>query len=177
MAEPERSQPRFNLLLSIWAGFLAFEAGALVVCIGLELDASRLITGWDGAMGWARFQHFILPICLVLTVPGALLRMMLGLMFQRPRRVALTTGAALGLAGAVFIIVADRMGAAGGDLGLAGWADRRLGLVAGRETLAGAAKPHRSARPLMMASRPNLARRPWGIRTPCDAENRQTKAP
>lgn len=112
MAEPERSQPRFNLLLSIWAGFLAFEAGALVVCIGLELDASRLITGWDGAMGWARFQHFILPICLVLTVPGALLRMMLGLMFQRPRRVALTTGAALGLAGAVFIIVADRMGAA-----------------------------------------------------------------
>ena len=112
MAEPERSQPRFNLLLSIWAGFLAFEAGALVVCIGLELDASRLITGWDGAMGWARFQHFILPICLVLTVPGALLRMMLGLMFQRPRRVALTTGAALGLAGAVFISVADRMGAA-----------------------------------------------------------------
>ena len=109
MAEPERSQPRFNLLLSIWAGFLAFEAGALVVCIGLELDASRLITGWDGAMGWARFQHFILPICLVLTVPGALLRMMLGLKFQRPRRVALVTGAGIGLAGAIFLAGVERV--------------------------------------------------------------------
>lgn len=85
------------------------EAGALVVCIGMafrEISADVLLGG--GAF-WLIGQVFILPVSLGAMLPGALLRMALGLMFQPPRRVALVAGAAIGLAGAIFIGGVERV--------------------------------------------------------------------
>lgn len=85
------------------ACFLAVQGGALVVCIGLafrQVSASVLL---DAGALWVIGQLFILPVSLGGMLPGALLRMLLGLLFQRPRRVALVTGAGIGLAGAIYL--------------------------------------------------------------------------
>ncbi len=103
-------EKNFNFLLSLVACLAALEAGALVQCIGLGLDGWRQWSGLDTLRLWMLAQMVILPLWLVVMAPAALLRMVLGQIFHRPRPVALITGAAFGVGWSLYIAVADRMG-------------------------------------------------------------------
>ena len=98
------TQGRFNLLLSMAACFLAVEAGAMIVCIGMVvLDAGPLAV-MPGIALWALAQPIILVIALGSMPLGALVRMILGLAFERPRPVAFMTGGLIGLCGSAFVL-------------------------------------------------------------------------
>lgn len=118
-------EKNFNFLLSVMACLAAIEAGALAACIGLGLHAEGQSGALNGLFLWLLGQMVILPLWLVVMMPAALLRMVLGLIFQRQLPVALVTGAVIGLGGV------DRLTTAG-ELG---WAEAlpmfAIGLVAG----------------------------------------------
>lgn len=90
---PER---KFSLFRSFKACFVAVEAGALAVCIGIMILDSGLFASLEGIAVWAIAQPIILFIAIGSMPLGALLRMILGLVFDQPRAVALTTGALVG---------------------------------------------------------------------------------
>ncbi|MBV7393106.1 hypothetical protein [Mameliella sediminis] len=89
-----------NLVLSLIACFASVEAGALVVCIGIMILDSGLLSVLEGVAVWAIAQPVILPIALLSSPVGALLRMVLGLVFEQPAKVAMTAGVAVGIIGA-----------------------------------------------------------------------------
>ncbi|MEM7521371.1 MAG: hypothetical protein AAF307_10070 [Pseudomonadota bacterium] len=75
-----------NLVLSLIACFASVEAGALVVCIGIMIPDSGLLSVLKGVAVWATTQPVLLPIALLSSPIGALLRMVLGFVFERPQR-------------------------------------------------------------------------------------------
>jgi uncharacterized membrane protein len=81
------------------ACFVAVEAGALVVCIGIMVLDSGPFASLEGIAVWAIAQPIILFIALGSMPLGALLRMVLGLAFEQPRSVALIAGGMVGLFG------------------------------------------------------------------------------
>lgn len=87
------------------ACFVAVEAGALVVCIGIMLIEEGLLGFFEGIATWIVGQLIILPIALVSIPFGALLRLIFGILFERPRTVALSSGAVIGVAGSVFLVL------------------------------------------------------------------------
>ena len=89
-----------NLVLSLIACFAAVQTGAMVVCIGIMILDSDLLRVLEGVALWAFAQPVILPIALLSSPFGALLRMVLGLLFEQSGRVAMTTGAVVGILGA-----------------------------------------------------------------------------
>ncbi len=119
------AERKFSLLRSFMACFVAVEAGALVVCIGIMILDSGLLASLEGIAVWATAQPIILFIAIGSMPWGALLRMVSGLAFDQPRSVALTTGALVGLIGAVLV-------ASTANDGLNNWLfTLSLGLVAG----------------------------------------------
>lgn len=97
------AERKFSLVLSMAACFIAVEAGALVVCLGIMLLDSGPLVILEGVSIWVIAQPIILLIALISMPVGALLRMVLGLTFEQPRSVALISGALTGLVGSVFI--------------------------------------------------------------------------
>lgn len=89
-----------NLVLSLIACFASVEAGALVVCIGIMILDSGLLSVLEGVAVWAIAQPVILPIALLSSPIGALMRMVLGSVFEQPAKVAMTVGGAVGIIGA-----------------------------------------------------------------------------
>lgn len=81
------------------ACLVAVEAGALVVCVGIMLFDTGPLAILEGVAIWAFTQPAILLIALFPMPFGALVRMILGLTFEQPRRVALVSGAIVGLIG------------------------------------------------------------------------------
>ena len=98
------AERKFSLVLSMAACFIAVEAGALVVCLGIMLLDSGPLAILEGVAIWVIAQPIILLIALISMPVGALLRMVLGLTFEQPRSVALISGALTGLVGSVFIV-------------------------------------------------------------------------
>jgi hypothetical protein len=86
------------------ACFLAVEAGALVVCLGITLLDSGPFVILEGVAIWVIGQPIILLTALISMPVCVLLRMVLGLTFEQPRSVALISGALTGLVGSVFIV-------------------------------------------------------------------------
>lgn len=119
------TERKFSLVLSMAACFVAVEAGALIVCVGIMLIDTGPLAILEGIAIWAVTQPVILLIAFFSMPIGALLRMILGLAFERPRRVALVSGATVGLIGSALF--------AGSTKG--GWSVwptiMALGLVAG----------------------------------------------
>lgn len=101
-----------NLVLSLIACFASVEAGALVVCIGIMILDSGLLSVLEGVAVWAIAQPVILPIALLSSPIGALLRMVLGFAFEQPAKVAMTAGVAVGIIGAVAFAYSTKDGAA-----------------------------------------------------------------
>lgn len=81
------------------ACFVAVEAGALVVCVGIMLFDTGPLAILEGIAVWAVTQPGILLIALFSMPFGSLIRMILGLTFEQPRHVALISGAIVGLIG------------------------------------------------------------------------------
>jgi len=81
------------------ACFVAVEAGALVVCIGIMLFDTGPLAILEGIAVWVVAQPAILLIALFSMPVGALIRMILGLAFEQPHRVAVVSGAVVGLIG------------------------------------------------------------------------------
>lgn len=96
---------KFSLVLSMVACFVSVEAGALVVCIAIMLLDAGPFASLYGIAVWATAQPVILFIALGSMPLGALLRMVMGLAFKRPRFVALITGAIIGLLGSVLFAI------------------------------------------------------------------------
>ncbi|MWD29534.1 hypothetical protein E0K89_018805 [Aquicoccus sp. SCR17] len=103
---------RFNLVLAFLACFVAIEAGALVVCIGIMILDSGLLAAPAGLSLWVIAQPIALLIALGSMPVGALLRMILGLTFKAPRPVALSAGAAVGLGSSIFLALSTKDGLA-----------------------------------------------------------------
>ena len=123
--QTKMNERKFNLMLSMAACFLAVEAGALVVCIGMTILDGDPFAGFQGVALWAYAQPVILLIALGSMPLGALLRMVLGLAFERPRPVALAAGGLVGLCASAFVVL-------GLDDGLVVWIPlTTIGLVAG----------------------------------------------
>ena len=101
-----------NLVLSLIACFAAVQTGAMVVCIGIMILDSDLLRVLEGVALWAIAQPVILPIALLSSPFGALLRMVLGLLFEQSGRVAMTTGAVVGILGAAAFAYSHKGGAA-----------------------------------------------------------------
>lgn len=97
----ELTERKFSLVLSMAACFIAVEAGALVVCIGIMVLDSGPFASLEGIAVWVFAQPIILFIALGSMPLGALLRMVLGLFFEQPRSVALVAGGIIGLVGPV----------------------------------------------------------------------------
>ncbi|MBW4710658.1 hypothetical protein KX928_22950 [Roseobacter sp. YSTF-M11] len=91
----------FSSVLSLWACFVAVEAGAFVVCFGIMILDSGPLGSLEALAVRTIAQPIILPIALCSMPLGALLRMVLGLAFKQPRSVALISGAVVGLVGSV----------------------------------------------------------------------------
>ena len=99
-----------SLVRSLLACFCAIQAGALVVCV-LTAAYSYGTLGIAGGLGfWMTGQIILFPFALVALAPGALLRMLLGFVFEDPKTTSLLTGVFIGLA-------------AGGGLFLVAWKD------------------------------------------------------
>ncbi|PTX54356.1 hypothetical protein C8N43_3170 [Litoreibacter ponti] len=64
----------------------------------------------EGFAIWVVAQPIILLVALFAMPAGALLRMVLGLAFERPRAVALISGAFIGLCGSVFVLFSTEDG-------------------------------------------------------------------
>lgn len=92
------------------ACFVSVEAGALAVCFGIMVLDSGPLAGLEGIAVWAIAQPIILLIALVSMPVGALLRVILGLTFDRPRPVALLSGATIGLVGSVLFTLSTKDG-------------------------------------------------------------------
>jgi len=97
------AERKFSLLRSFIACFVAVEAGALVVCIGIMILDSGLLASFEGIAVWVIAQPIVFVVAICSMPVGALLRMILGLAFDQPRSVALITGALVGLVGAIAI--------------------------------------------------------------------------
>lgn len=92
-----------SLLRSLVAAFAAVQAGALMVCIGLVVVSDGPLSAIEGVGIWLAGQFIILPLAVLCAPLGALLRMVLGFVFDQPRPVALTTGTAIGVLGAALL--------------------------------------------------------------------------
>lgn len=103
--ENELTERKFNLGLSMVACFVSVGAGALFVCIAIILFDAGPLASLEGIAFWATAQPAILFIALGSMPLGALLRMVLGLAFERPRFVALIAGGTIGLCGSVFFAI------------------------------------------------------------------------
>lgn len=101
---------KMKLLLSMKACFAAIEAGALVVCVGAMILDSGLLSIPEGIGIWLMMQPVLLPIALLATPIGALLRMILAFMFERPRKVAMITGTIVGFVGSAFFAYSSNDG-------------------------------------------------------------------
>ncbi|WP_300060919.1 hypothetical protein [uncultured Roseobacter sp.] len=92
-----------SLILSMFACFAAVQAGALAVCVVTMILDSGPLAFLEGVGVWVFGQIAILPIALMSMPVGALLRMVLGLIFSNPRLVALNTGLLVGSIGAALV--------------------------------------------------------------------------
>lgn len=90
---------RINLVLSLSACFAAVRTGALAVCAGIMVLDSGPLASLERIAVWVIAQPIILPIALLSAPLGTLLRMILGLVFEQPRSVALISGSVIGLIG------------------------------------------------------------------------------
>ena len=77
--------------------------GALAVCIIVMVLDTGLFAIFEGIAMWVVSQILIFPLALLTAPFGALLRMILGFIFDQPSPVALLTGAIIGTLGASFI--------------------------------------------------------------------------
>ncbi|WP_171174453.1 hypothetical protein [Ruegeria sp. HKCCD8929] len=99
-----------NLTLSFGASFAAIQAGALVVCIGTMVNDSGLDAILEGVGVWVIGQIAILPLALLLTPIGVLIRAIVGRLFNNPKPVALVTGAAVGSMGLAAFSITQLVG-------------------------------------------------------------------
>lgn len=104
------TERKFNLVLSLVACFVAVEAGALAVCLGVMVLDSGPLAILEGMALWVLGQFFILPMALFSMPIGALVRMILGLNFDQPRSVALLAGATVGLVGSLLFALSNKVG-------------------------------------------------------------------
>lgn len=82
------------------ACFVSVQMGALATCVLImTLDAGPF-AALEGVGIWFFTQILTFPLALIIAPFGALLRMVVGGLFERPTPVALATGVALGLLGA-----------------------------------------------------------------------------
>lgn len=103
---------KMNLALSLTACFAAIEADALVICIGIMILDSGLLAILEGVGIWMMAQPVILPISLLATPVGTLLRMLLAFLFEQPRTVAMTTGTVIGGVGSALFAYSTKDGSA-----------------------------------------------------------------
>lgn len=107
-----------NLLLSLVACFAAVQVGALVVCIGIMTLDDGLLSVLEGIAVWAIAQPVILPVALLSSPIGALVRMVLGFVFEQPAKVAMTVRVAVGVIGAaawgLILLIGSLAGFCGG---------------------------------------------------------------
>lgn len=108
------TEKRFSLVVSLAACVAAIEVAAFAICLGTLLLTNGPRGILEGISIWAIGQLFILPIAAIAAPFGALLRFILGLVFNRPLIVSMVTGLIVG-----GLIAAIATPPSGGDL--TGW--------------------------------------------------------
>ena len=94
----------FSFVRSFCGWFFAIQAGGLSICIGIMVLENGLTAIPEGVVMWIVGQIVILPLALFGAVPAALLRMILGLMFQSARVVAPLSGTVIGGLGCIVLM-------------------------------------------------------------------------
>ena len=92
---------------TLLAGFLATQAALLVACLLVMLRDGGFGALPQGGMLWLRFQIGFIPVALVISGVCVAIRSVMGPLFLQNNRIALLSGAGLGLAVAAGLLLAS----------------------------------------------------------------------